>query len=249
MPYSSIIIEDDETASESLKLLIKKNAKEFLVEAQCETVADAVKAIDAINPDLIFLDIDLPDGKGFDVIEKTKRRNYKIIFTTSFDKFAVQAFKVSALHYLLKPIDKNALSEAIQRFKESKEHDITEAKIELFKASLNDSPKKIILPGQTHSIMLNLNDIIRIEGDGPYSHVFTNDKKEYIISKNIGELDRTLKDLHFVRTHNSHIINMNYVVSYNIEKVDLINEKTSPPISRTFRENFLKKLESDSIRV
>jgi two-component system LytT family response regulator len=241
---NAVIIEDNESQLSELELLLEQNHPEINLLGNAGNVADAVKLINKTKPDLVFLDIDLPGGSGFDVIEKTLVNHFKVIFTTAHQKFAVKAFEFSALHYLLKPIKEDKLKEAINRYPEEPDNDFTK-KLEILKESLMEKPQRIMLPTSDGRIFVNISDIVSAKAEGNYSSINFNNKQESIlISKTLKRLEELLEDMNFARPNNSHLINLKYISTYKTAggaRVILAN-KEEVSITKTFSETFLEKM-------
>lgn len=171
----AIIIEDEPKSRELLGSLIEKTCDGVMVVGTAENVEQGIDAIKRFNPDLIFLDISMPDGTGFDLLEKIQPLSAEVIFTTATDKFAIKAIKFSALDYLLKPIDQEELKAAVEKVKEKKNHSATVENLSFLIQNLkqkNDNYQKISLPTGSAYEIVNLNDIIRCEADGSYTKFF-----------------------------------------------------------------------------
>ena len=162
----------------------------------------------------MVLDISLPDGDGFDVLENAGYRTFEVIFTTASDKFAIKAFEFSAIHYLLKPINFKELQQAVDRFEQVRGDNMLNEKVSILKGSLNKNYKKIILPSAEGLILKDLDDIIRCEADSNYTIFFFSNKEKLLISKSLNNFEKILTDIHFCRIHNKHLINLKYVERY-----------------------------------
>ena len=170
----------------------------------------------------------MPDGTGFDLLEKIPERNFEIIFTTSHSEYAVRAFEFSALHYLTKPIDLEQLKVAIERFiKIQYKESSLDQKLSILKQSLLDKPQKILIPSSDGLNVYNLSDIVWCEAQGGYSVVHFINVRQLTISKTLNKLAEMLNDLDFVRIHQSSLINLKYVTKFinsRNSKVVLIND-------------------------
>jgi len=241
---NAIIVDDEQNFVSALELLIKMNYQNVKILAVANNVAEGILMIDTHNPNLVFLDINLPDGLGFDIIENTTFNDYEVIFTTSYNEYAVRGFEVSALHYLLKPIEEGKLYEAISRFQEKTYKDIFEQKMRILKDSLNNDPQKIMLQTGNGYQIFNISDIVRCEADHGYSRVYFNDGTKLHITRTLQNMQNTLNELNFVRVHNAHLINLRYVSKYvsgrNPEII--MNDGKNIPISQTHKVEFAERL-------
>ena len=174
----SVIIDDEETFSSSLEILLKRNFNNISIIGKATSIKDGISLINKVEPDLVFLDINFPEGNGFQIIESTKNKNYEIIFTTSFSEHAVRAFEVSAIHYLLKPIDIIKLKEALNRYLTKTENEKFDEKLNILKNSLLDKPQKIMLPTSEGNSIFIIGDIVRCIAEGTYSNIYFNPNKK-----------------------------------------------------------------------
>jgi two-component system LytT family response regulator len=209
-----VIIDDEEVCSNSLTLLLKNEFPEIVLLGIGKSVQEGISLINHLMPDLVFLDIALPDGNGFDILEQTSFKNFEVIFTTSFNDFAIQAFEFSALHYLLKPITLQKVKSAIQRYNNFKTFDGIDYKLNTLKDILNNKNDNIVLSTLQGFSLFNISDIIRCEADTQYTNVFFNDGNVLVISKNLNIFESILKSHSFLRIHKSHLVNMKYFKKY-----------------------------------
>jgi two-component system LytT family response regulator len=243
---NTVIVEDDENSLSILQLLIKNHCHELRLVGIARDVDNAVKVINDQKPDLLFLDIDLPDGSGFDILKQINHFYYEVIFTTVHNKYAVRAFEVSALHYLMKPITVDKLQNAISRFsKPQKNGNNLDEKLKILKESLSEKPQKIMLPTSDGMNVFNISEIVRCEADGNYTMIYFNDNTKLFISKPIKSLNKILSELHFSRVHNSHLINLKFIKKYVKGKSPYLEltSKETIPISETFKNHFIEDLE------
>lgn len=212
----AIIIDDEKRARVSLALLLQEYCTQITVVAECENLPEGVKAIRKLQPDLVLLDIEMPGHSGLELLDffDEKDVNFSIIFTTAYNEYALQAFKFSAVDYLLKPINPEQLTEAIARLEKQKQ------KIEnykLLKETINqDSLTKIAVPSGNTLIFIDTTKISHIKGEGAYSEVFCNNSTKHLVSRNLKNFEDILcLDTRFMRVHKSYIVNFEQVVAYN----------------------------------
>lgn len=239
-----IIIDDEESYASSLEILLKKNFPKINVIGSSYSVKDGVNLLSLTKPDLVFLDINMPDGSGFDLLERIKEKSFEVIFTTSFSEFAFRAFEVAALHYLMKPMTLEKLTEAMERYEKMQGKDDFDEKLRILKESLLEKPQKILLPLSDGQTVFNISDIVRCEAEGSYSRVFFNNNTKELICKPLQNLDRLLNELDFVRIHNSHLVNLRYVKKYVPGKSATVqlSDKTELPISQSQKPDFSLRL-------
>jgi two-component system LytT family response regulator len=211
----AIIVDDEPQFRENLLDIIRIHAKDIEVVAVAGSVAEAVAQIHLLRPQLLFLDVHLTDGLGFDVLEKVNYRDFRIIFTTAHDNYAITAFRFNAIDYILKPVDTGLVIEAIDRVR--KQPLFSSGNDERYKDLLNKNQlerKKIALPTLEGITMLNIQDIIRCASDGSYTTFFTVGGRKIVVSRSIKEYDELLTPSNFFRVHQSHLVNLNFVEQF-----------------------------------
>lgn len=252
---SAIIIDDERKLRISLKGKIEEYCPDVRVVAEADGVKSGIKSVLENKPDIIFLDIQLTDGTGFDLLkhfsegESKELFRFKVIFTTAHNQFAIKAFKFSAVDYLLKPIDPDELVSAVEKVKSIKE-EMEIANYELLLENVKhamDLPKKIALSTAERIHICNISDISRCMSDDNYTKFYVKEDKPIMVSKTLKEFEGLLKDYGFERVHQSHLINMNYVKTY--EKVHggyiIMKDGSEVPVSQRQRErvvNYFKSL-------
>lgn len=210
----AIIIDDEKRARVSLAILLEEYCQDVELVAECENLPEGVKAIRKYNPDLVLLDIEMPGHSGLELVDffDEKEINFSIIFTTAYNEYAIQAFKLSALDYLLKPIVPEELTNAIARLERQKSIQFKA----LSENIQNENFDKIAVPSGSSLILLKISDILYIKGEGAYSEVLMTDKTKHLVSRNLKNFEEILlKDKRFLRTHKSYIVNFDEVVAYN----------------------------------
>jgi two-component system LytT family response regulator len=215
----AILIDDEPECLRSLAFDIGQQCPGVEIVAQCDNGKEAIKAIHALTPDVLFLDIDMPFINGFDLLEMVPDVDFEVIFTTAHDKYAIQAFRISAVDYLLKPIDTDALKLAVEkvrllRTKGSSSREISFL-IQQLKDLENNNVRKIALPTFDGLEFIHMDDILYCQSDGAYSNVFFTDGNKMYISKTLRYLEDALCNFHFFRVHNSYIVNLNHVSKYS----------------------------------
>ena len=210
----AIIIDDEKRARLNLELLIEEYCSNVQVIASCENLPEGVKAIRKHKPDLVLLDIEMPGHSGLELLDffDENEIEFKIIFTTAYQEYAIQAFKFSAVDYLLKPINPNELSEAVKRFSKTKEKLQNYA---ILKENIkHDTIKKIAVPTGNSLIFLETDTIVCIKGEGAYSEIICSDGNKHLVSRNLKNFEDIMCiDNNFVRNHKSYIVNTNFMSS------------------------------------
>jgi two-component system LytT family response regulator len=212
----AILIDDEKNSLEMLEWIIKKHCPEIEIIAMCESPLDALEKIKSLNPELIFLDIEMPQLNGFGLLEKLGRHHSEVIFTTAYDQFAIKAFKVCALDYLLKPIDPEDLKSAVAKAK-NKKNNVTSLQLEeLLSYVKQDKPKakRIALTTTDHLIFIDTDKIIYCESDSNYTIVFLSTGEKVIVSKTLKDVEEILEGSDFYRVHASYLINMKHITKF-----------------------------------
>jgi len=241
----AVIIEDELHSRNFLNNLIAEFCPQLNIAGMAASVDEAVALIQQTNPQIVFLDIEMQTGTGFDVLLQLQKRNFHVIFTTAYDHYAIKAIKFSAVDYLLKPINLEELQAAVAKAIESIEQKAEENKLELLIKNLRRPA------GEDFSISLSTSDgvefiqlstIIRLEASGPYTTFFMKDGRKIMVSRNLKEYEILLTDHGFFRVHNSHIINLKEV--RKMIKTDggyaVMNDDSMITISPKKKEEFME---------
>lgn len=232
---------------DSLAKLLAKHCPQVTVVGEASGVSSGRSAINELVPDLVLLDIQMEDGTGFDLLNSLKSIDFKIIFVTAYDQYAMQAFRFSAVDYLLKPVNPLLLVEAIERARQlmQKHHDLQVQALHENLANARSQDKKIIVKTTENIFLLNLRDIISCESDNNYTNIYTSDGEKILVSKTLKEYDDLLTGFGFYRVHKSYLINLSHIKRF--EKQDggfiaLTNDMKVPVASRK-RDEMLELLE------
>ncbi len=212
----AIIVDDEKRARMNLSILLNEYCPHVEIVADCENLPEGVKAIRRLKPDLVLLDIEMPGHSGLELLDffDENEVNFSVVFTTAYNEYAVQAFKLSAVDYLLKPINPDELVTAVQRVEKQKQKFES---YKLLKSNLqNDVFDKIAVPSGNLILFISLSEIIYIKGDGAYSDVFLQDKTKHTVSRNLKNFEEIIcLNNNFVRAHKSFIVNLDFVKAYN----------------------------------
>ncbi|MFY7652493.1 MAG: LytR/AlgR family response regulator transcription factor [Chitinophagaceae bacterium] len=247
---SSIIIDDEPKARNLLKMVLNEYCKDVEVLAMCEDLSEGVKAIKKFKPGLVFLDIELPGHSGLELLDffNDEEINFGIIFTTAYNDYAIQAFKLSAIDYLLKPIQHKLLIEAVERYKKQenqKQNQQLKNLQENLNAGTNWDAKRIAIPtGQTIRF-IKPDDIILIKGEAAYSELFFADGTKLLASRNLKHFEEALAYYPFIfRCHKSFIVNLNAVTEYVKSDGGYLKLRTDlvAGLSPEKTDEFLKKM-------
>ncbi|MCB0651750.1 MAG: response regulator transcription factor [Saprospiraceae bacterium] len=210
----AIIIDDNPKAIISLQQDLADYCPEVEIIGTAEGVVSGVKLLKTSPPDVLFLDIQLQDGSGFDVLEILPEINFGVIFTTSSDAFAIKAFRLAAIDYLLKPIDPEQLQEAVQRAQVFSGN--RKESLEMIKGSMQQGtlPQHIALHTQDKIQLIKIDEIIRCEANGNYTTFYFEQGNSLLVTKTLKEFDQTLTPQHFLRVHQSHLINSRKIKAF-----------------------------------
>ncbi len=245
---TAVIIEDEKKFLVAFKSILERTCPEVKLLGDCGSIKEAKELITTVKPDIIFLDIQLSDGNAFDLLKMLENdlNDLRIIFTTASNQYAIQAFRFSAIDYLLKPIVGEELKEAVKKVETLKQvmGSQNQYRVLLDNVSKTDSEKKIYLSTLSEMRVCSVNEIIRCESEHNYTTFHFKDAKPLMISKTLKEYEDLLKDSGFERVHQSHLVNMAYVKSY-LKKENgfiLMKDGTEIPISRRKKEHVLEIL-------
>jgi two-component system LytT family response regulator len=243
----TLIIDDEDHMRDSLTKLLARHCPQVAVAGEANSVASGIRAINDIHPDLVLLDIQMGDGTGFDLLNSLPNIDFKIIFITAFDHFAVQAFRFSAVDYLLKPVNPELLAEAVDRAGRliQEHHNLQMLALQENLQNIRCQNKKIILRTTENIHLIDLQNIISCESDNNYTCVYTTGGDKILVSKTLKDYDDMLAGCGFYRVHKSYLINLAHIKRF--EKQDggyiiLTNDLKIPVASRK-REEMLELLE------
>lgn len=239
------VIDNENEVRKGLKLMLQHNFPDAeIVEA--DGVKTGIELIVHENPDLVLLDVEMNDGTGIDLLKKLNQRPFEVIFITAFAKYAIEALRLSAIDYLLKPVDPLELVKAVNKAMDKLDKDSLGSKLELLDQNLkqlNGGNRKILLKDMESIHLIKIDDIMRCEADGNYTRFYITGRSSIMVSKNLKEYEGLLGN-NFLRVHNSHLVNVNFIT-----RIDKINggsvEMTDGidiPVSVRKRERLLEFL-------
>ena len=242
-----IIIDDESGARKVISSIINNYTDNFKVIAEADSVSSGIEALSQYSTDVVMLDINLKDGTGFDILNKISNNNFKLIFITAYDEFAIKAIKFSAYDYILKPIDPDELISTLKKI--DKENDFTNDSNQLqsFLNSIKvNSNKKITLKTSDSIHILNISDIIYCKSDNNYTEFHLSNSKKILISNTLKHYENMLRDLQFVRSHQSYLVNINHILTY--EKRDggylVVSNNDQIPVSVSKKQTVIQILEN-----
>lgn len=240
MKITAVIVDDEKIAKDVLRNYLMKYCPQVEILGEAENIKEAVPLIAEKLPQLVFLDVEMPFGNAFDVLEATKDFQYETIFITAFSQYSLQALNKSASYYILKPIDIQELILAVNKVVESLENkeELNRNKILLENLKLKPEKQQLILPTLQGFDVVKTEDIVRLQADGNFTQVFFNDGSKKMVCRFLKHFDDLL-ETPFVRVHRSHIINTHFVKSYHKNGEIILNDGVEIEVSGSYKENFL----------
>lgn len=242
-----LIIDDEAKARNVLKLYIEKLIPEIYRIENAESVDEAIEILKSYQPDIVFLDVEMPHKNGFRFLTEVNNPSFDVIFTTAYNQYAIQAIRFSALDYLLKPVDPEELKAAVMRHLEKNERkenqkDLYDNLVEnISKKEVKDF--KIAVPSAEGFYFFMVDEILRLEADKNYTHIHLQQKRPFIASKTLKHFEDLLDDFSFIRTHKSHLVNPRHVtrLSNNSEYL-ILTDGSRVEVSRRKKEEVQKQL-------
>lgn len=237
----AVIIDDIPEARKVLQADLENYCVNIQVVGEAEGVVSGAKIINELKPDLVFLDIQMQDGTGFDLLEILPDPNFKLIFTTASDEYAVKAFKFSAVDYLLKPIDPDELMDAVSKVEQQ---DQPTDRIGLLRENFNQ-PKRIALNTLDKIHIVEVGEILRCESNVNYTQFYFTDGSKLLVTKTLKEFDKLLSDHYFIRVHQSHLINARFIKEFT--KSDgyiFMKDGTKVPVSTRKKQVLMEMIQN-----
>jgi two-component system, LytTR family, response regulator len=244
MKLKTVIIDDEKDAVDFIFSIIGEYCPGLTVTGRAYDVKEGIQLIKDLKPDLVFLDVEMPHGTGFDLLTNFPEKEFDVVFITAFNHYAIKAIKFSAVDYILKPININEFIEAVNKVMQKRSSSMFRGN-ENIKALLENLktgvPSRLAIPTSDGMEYLNPKDIIRIEADRSYSWFYITGNRKILVSKNLKEFQDLLSDRHFFRPHNSYLINLKYVKKYIRKEGGYIEmmDGSEIPISRNKKDLFL----------
>ncbi len=245
----AIIVDDEQHCIDALQTMLEKKCPGVQVTGSAKSVREAKELIDDLQPDIVFLDVEMPYQNGFELLKLFDKVYFDVIFTTAYEQYALKAIKFNALDYLLKPFSVKELQDALEKCREkklSRHKDQGISPMEVFlqnMKTMQQTHKKIALPTINGLVFMPVQNIVRCESTGNYTRIFFTDKKNLMVSRPLKEFEELLSDVDFFRVHNSHLINMQQMQSYIQGEggFALMSDGTQVEVSRRRKADFLKK--------
>ena len=236
----ALIVDDEQSSIDLLQWLLGQYCPDITAVRTARNVPDAINTIYSFQADIVFLDIQMPHQSGFDLLTTIDNWNFEVIFTTAYNEFAIQAIRFSALDYLLKPVDEAELKKAVERYKAKRIYapagqilfrnfiqNISQGNREKFKLALADA---------TEVKYVQLDEIIRLQAESNYTHIFLKDNKLFVSAKTLKEYDEMLQGHRFLRVHKSHLVNPDHIEAYDRQGILLMSDGSKVEVARRKKE-------------
>lgn len=240
---STYVIDDEVNCTEVLCVLLRRYCPDIRIDGVFNDPEEALMRIKTEPPQLLFIDIEMPRLNSFDLLQQCLPLQFKVVFTTGYDQYAVRAIKFNALDYLLKPIDKDELIIAVQKVKESTIPDIHQINSSLYHKS-TEKPERLAIAAGQELILIEVNEIIYFESDGSYVSIYLKgENKPILVTKSLREFEEIINNEQFYRVHNSYLINLKFLkkILRNDSEIVMFNEKVLP-IARSKKQDLLSKI-------
>lgn len=240
----TVIIDDEAEGRNVVSNVLKNYCPEVEILGEADSVSSGFNLIKKTNPDLVFLDIQMPDGTGFSLLEQINEINFHVVFVTAYEQYAIKAFKYSAIDYLLKPIDPQMLIEAVEKIRRYSPAKIQTAERVINLLENRKTISKIALPTLNGYRFVKAQDIVRCESDNNYTLFYLQTAEKIVVTHPLKEYETLLRSETFIRVHQSHLINLNYVEQYIKGEggTAIMSDGSEIEISRRKKEMFLKSM-------
>ncbi|OYZ49768.1 MAG: DNA-binding response regulator [Bacteroidetes bacterium 24-39-8] len=240
----AVIIDDEPDCVKLLSLQLKMYCPKVQVVAECTSSETGLIKISELQPDIVFLDIEMPVMNGFQLLEKIGFINFSLVFVTAYDQFAVKAFRFNALDYLLKPIDGKDLKVAVEKALQQKPN---QEQLKLMKQQLTVGekhyPDKIALPFQNGVIFTEIKNILYCESENNYTRFHVFEGRNYLVSKTLGDIQEVLEERNFLRVHRQYLVNLDHIIKYVRGEGNylILTNEINIPVARNKKEKLIER--------
>jgi two-component system LytT family response regulator len=211
----TVLIDDDESNISSLSEKLGKHCPQIEIIARCDNAQDGIKAIDGLQPDVVFLDIEMPIMNGFVMLQQLTYKNFELIFVTAYDHYAIKAIRYSALDYLVKPVEIEELKAAVLKANTNRKNRSADSQVNFLLEHLKKKqPRRITIPTAEGLQFINLEDIVYLEANNNYTYIYLSTQKKFLVSRTLKDFEDILPAESFLRIHHSNIINKSFVERY-----------------------------------
>lgn len=220
----AVIIDDEAKARRILESFVTEYCPQLTIAGTAPDVVQGVKLVQKENPDIVFLDIEMPGYNGFQLLEFFDDINFEVIFVTAYSEFALKAFQVSAVDYLLKPVQIDQLIKAVEKAEKIRGNSLIKERLETLKANLQEQQiKKIVVPVSEGSLFIDIKDITHLKAEGSYVNIYLKDGNKILVSRNIKDYENQLTQVEgFFRTHRSYLVNIAFIKSVSSDSTEAI---------------------------
>lgn len=240
-----VIVDDENKAVKNIEHIINNFIEGFEVAGKAYSIKEGIEVIQQCNPDLVFLDIQMTDGLGFEILDHFNSRTFEVIFATAYNQFALKAFEYASLHYLIKPISIQSIEDSLQRYIDQKPDSIASAqKLEVFKSQWQMPFRKISIPTMQGYQFIDVNEIIYLSADSSYTEITLKSGTSFLSSNSLKKFESILDDTIFCRIHDKYIINIHAIKKYNKGRGGsvILENNTELPVSSRKKSYFLTKI-------
>ncbi len=242
---NALIIDDEIDARNALEVLLTKFVKDVNVVGQASGVKTGIEQINSLNPDVVFLDINMEDGTGFDLLDELSEIKFHLVFVTAFNQYAIKAFKYTAFDYLLKPVDLQELRKCVERLNSIGKVTVGNTRMQELRTTHKSGQfSKITLPNLGGFDVVDIEEIIRCEGQKNYTTFYLKDNRKLVVSKTLKEYELILQEHNFLRVYQSHLINLKCIKQYQKGRggTVVMEDGSEIPVSREKKEVLLRKI-------
>ncbi len=243
----AILIDDEPNSLSALQQKLIGNCPQVDIIGVFTKPGECIDAIDKLKPDIVFLDIEMPGINGFKLLQEVSYKNFEPVFVTAYDHYAIKAIRFSALDYLVKPVDIDELKWSVERAELKKNNSSTNARLDLLLDHISNPKKdfkRIVIPSQDSLRFIRIDEIVYLEANMNYTHIFMSGNEKYVVSRTIKEYEDLLPESTFIRIHNSYIINKDYLEKY--ERGDggqvIMSNGVRLDVSKRKKADFLKAI-------
>ena len=239
----AILVDDEPDCIRLLSLQLREHCPQVHILGQYTSSEEGLQAIQTLNPDVVFLDIEMPEMNGFSLLEQLGEITFSLIFITAYNEFALKAFRFSALDYLLKPLDTAELQEAVH--KAEKRQRIDHQQLEMLRLQLTSGqhPQKIAVPYQSGVHFIELKDLVYCEADSNYTKLFLSNGKSYLLSRTLREVQQVLEERNFLRVHRQYLINLDHIKTYHKGEAAylVVHGDITIPVAKNQKDRLVQK--------
>ncbi len=245
--YRVVIIDDEKRTVEIITQLLADNCHDMAVVGTAKNVEEGVELVNTVHPDIVLLDVNMPDGTGFDLLNKLEKRDFSLVFITAHDEYAIKAFKFSAIDYLLKPVVTDEFIVAMKKARDAQLYAQKQLSFQNLLATVAGTQKKInkiVLKTASDIFLVQIQDILYCKSEGSYTKFHLKGNKSLLVSKNLKEFESLLAEHRFFRVHHTHLINLNYIERFHRKDGGyvIMNDQTKIPVSVRKKEKLLSEL-------